>query len=168
MLLEPDLTFLPGKRLRLNRQCSKSFRFIRRITTVRACPLSHTIYVRIQILFFWWRCKCFGPHPAAFKKPNDHLPHGELDLHRLPKENSLHLGSQLQDSSSEEQLMSVLIHVRTPSPKPSVLIPCVTWERQPSLILQRRSQEDYELVSTCSLSFSWYMEWLQKEINFMY
>lgn len=48
------------------------------------------------------------------------------------------------------------------------LIPVLHERHSHPLIFWRRSQEDNELVSNCSLSFSWYMEWLQIEISFMY
>lgn len=57
MLLEPDLTFLPQKRLRLICLSSMSLGFTRLIKTVNttgACPLSLVIYIGIHILSSRW------------------------------------------------------------------------------------------------------------------
>lgn len=86
----------------------------------------------------------------------------------LPRENSLHLAGWLQGSSSDEPLLLALAFVGTRLPTSLSLFHVLHERHSRPLRVQRLSQEDYDLVSSCSLSFSWYMEWLQIEINLMY
>lgn len=85
-------------------------RFIRHITTAgtgKVCPLSYAIYVRLQILLFWWGYKCFGPHPAALPEPKwPFIPQSWISTDLLDEISTS--GSQRQESTSEKQFTLLL------------------------------------------------------------
>lgn len=128
---KPDLTFLPQKRLRLKCQRSTSFSFIRLITmvnTIKACPLAHTIYVGIHIVFSWWDCNCSSPHPVALTRANDCLPARRVGSPQTSGRRIL----CIWEVGCRVQLMLVLTLVGTPLPRLPVRIPHAVWETQPS------------------------------------
>ncbi|XP_019654086.2 palladin-like isoform X2 [Ailuropoda melanoleuca] len=114
---EPPPLLAKPKLLRLRRQRSTSFGFIRQ-TPLESAP-SHIQCSRGTVplagLQMLWT-PSYSLHKATrpFTCPTESCASTDL-----LKENPLHLGSQLQDSRSEEQLKSVLALVGTPAQPPS-------------------------------------------------
>lgn len=135
MLLGPDLTFLPQKRLRLKCWSSTSLgliRLIKTVNTIKAWPLSHAIYVGIHILLFGWGGQCFGPRPATFTRPDDRPPHGVLGLHRPPKGELSASGRLAAGFKFWRTAPAGIGLCRNTSPNLPVPVPCAPWETQPS------------------------------------
>lgn len=72
----------------------------------------------------------------------------------LPVDHSLHRGDQLWDSGSKAWLGLVSTLIKSAPPDLSGLFPELQEGQSDPVMLQRRSQEDYESVSSCSLSCS--------------
>lgn len=132
MLLEPDLTFLPQKRLRLTCPSTTSLGFTRLIKTVntsRAGPLSHTIYIGIHILSSPWSCQCLDHVLPRALWPSQ----GQVTAY--PTEHWI--SPHLRKDNSPQWPVGCRVRVwrtfvRTPSPNLSILIPCAPWETRPA------------------------------------